>query len=562
MSGRAFLLLHFILFVFVAHGQNKFDPHYFSYPLDIKAKFNANFGEMRPNHFHMGLDLSTESRQNLPIYAPADGFISRIKIEEGGFGRALYIEHPNGLTTLYAHMNRFIPAAEQYLRSKQYERQTWKIDLNVPSDILKVKKGDLIGYSGNTGASAGPHVHFEIRDTKNENCFNPLKFDFGVIDNIPPTLIRLAFYDRDKSVYEQSPIIVPMIKTAVGYKPASTIALPFTRAFIGILALDRINGAANQYGIYKAALLKNQEVITSFEMENIGYDKTRFQNGHIDYISRFKGGPYYQMLFPSTYYNVDMYFLSNAKKCIELNSAEQTYDVQVSDAAGNSTSASFNILSTGLSQPSFVIPGQRIIPGNVNVFEDEMLRVVFNEDAFYDAFNFNYKATYQVMGDQLSSIYQLLPEYIPVQSYFSIAIKPNKPMVLINAERVIMRRTFRGKVEVKKALKEKDMFAASFRDFGNFQLLEDQAAPTISANIPASGIILAGRSIVVNVSDNYHLIRNFKATIDGNWVMFSPSGNRFSYYPDEHFTPGEHKLEVFVMDEAGNEASKVWMTKR
>ncbi len=561
MTGRAFLMLNFILFISFAQAQNKFDPHYFSYPLGIKAKFNANFGEMRPNHFHMGLDLSTESRQNLPIYAPADGFISRIKIEEGGFGRALYVQHPNGLTTLYAHMNRFIPAAEQYLRSNQYEQKSWKIDLNVPSDILPVKKGDMIGYSGNTGASAGPHVHFEIRDTKNENCYNGLKFDFNVPDNIPPTLIRLAFYDRDKSIYEQTPIMVPLIKTALGYNPASVIELPFTKAFIGVLALDRINGAANQYGIYKAILSKDQEFITSFEMENIGYDKTRFQNGHIDYLMRFKGGPYFQMLFPPTYYNVDMYILPAAKKFIELTPAEQTYDLEVQDAAGNRTNASFTVLSTGVSQPSFVSPGQRIIPGNVNVFEDEMLRIVFNEDAFYDAFNFNYQAMYQVMGDQLSSIYQLLPEYIPVQSYFKIAIKPNKPMVLINSDRVVMKRIFRGKVEVKKALKEKDMFSAAFRDFGNFQLLEDQAAPTISANIPASGIVPAGRNIVVSVSDNYHVINNFKATIDGKWVMFSPAGNRFSYYPDEHFTPGEHKLEVVVYDEAGNQASKVWMIK-
>ena len=119
-------LLFFLLLVSVlykGYAQPKGVPEYFTYPLSIKPKLNANFGEMRPNHFHMGLDLSTESRENLPVYAPADGFISRMKIETGGFGRAIYLDHPNGTTTLYAHMNQFIPAAENYLEQQQYEQQ-------------------------------------------------------------------------------------------------------------------------------------------------------------------------------------------------------------------------------------------------------------------------------------------------------------------------------------------------------------------------------------------------------------------------------------------------------
>jgi murein DD-endopeptidase MepM/ murein hydrolase activator NlpD len=176
---------------------------YFSYPLSVPPKLNANFGEMRPNHFHMGLDLNTLSRENLPVYAPADGFISRMKIETGGFGRAIYLDHPNGTTTLYAHMNRFIPTAEKYLEDQQYQQKTWKIDLTVPPNRFPVKKGQLIGYSGNTGASQGPHVHFEIRDTKTENCLNPLRFGLPPVDVTPPDLHRLVFYDRSKSLYDQ-----------------------------------------------------------------------------------------------------------------------------------------------------------------------------------------------------------------------------------------------------------------------------------------------------------------------------------------------------------------------
>ena len=205
------LLLVLLIFIYgEVFAQPKGVPEYFSYPLSIDPRLNANFGEMRPNHFHMGLDLSTESRENLPVYAPADGFISRMKIETGGFGRAIYMDHPNGTTTLYAHMNRFIPAAENYLEDQQYVQQTWKIDLKVPAGLLPVKKGQLIGYSGNTGASQGPHVHFEIRDTETENCLNPLRFRFLLPDVTPPdvfdwfSMIEIKVFMNKHQLYTRS----------------------------------------------------------------------------------------------------------------------------------------------------------------------------------------------------------------------------------------------------------------------------------------------------------------------------------------------------------------------
>ena len=139
---RVFFVVLALLVVAQLNAQLKVDPTFFSYPLEIKPKLNANFGEMRPNHFHMGLDLSTDSRENLPVYAPADGYIARIKIEQGGFGRALYLNHPNGLTTLYAHMNRFISEAELYLKARQYDSSTWAIDLNISEKVFPIKKAN------------------------------------------------------------------------------------------------------------------------------------------------------------------------------------------------------------------------------------------------------------------------------------------------------------------------------------------------------------------------------------------------------------------------------------
>jgi hypothetical protein len=537
--------------------------NYFSYPLSIKPKLNANFGEMRNNHFHMGLDLSTEGRENLPILAPADGYLARIKIETGGFGRALYINHPNGTTTLYAHMNRFIPAAELFLKAKQYEQQTWKIDVNLPPDLIPLKKGQLIGYSGNTGASQGPHVHFEIRDTKTENCLNPLLYRFPLQDVTPPDVYRLVFYDRDKSIFEQSPVPFSLVRMGNEFKPLGMVELPFDRAFIAIQATDRMTGIPNPNGFFSASLLKHGEMISSFEMDNIGYDKTRYLNGHIDYPTRAKGGGYYQMLFPPKGYAVDMYKPSDADiDHIRVSSAPEVYSIKVTDAYGNSSYVEFKVVRKPGERAANVFPGELMEPNALNVYEDENIQFVFKEDAFYDAFHFSVQSFYANSAAELSSVHQSLPADIPVQSYFTTRLKPNRNNLLVNKDRVVMKRTYKAKTEIKKAVEEKGWYAAQFRDFGYFQLLEDLQPPTLSSSLQSGATVRTGSRIVFDVADNNKIIKAFNGSVDGQWLMFQPSGNRFAYTVDEHFPVGEHKLSVVVYDEAGNNTTREYIIKR
>ena len=544
------------------NAQLKVDPNFFSYPLEIKPKLNANFGEMRPNHFHMGLDLSTDSRENLPVYAPADGYIARIKIEQGGFGRALYLNHPNGLTTLYAHMNRFISEAELYLKARQYDSSTWAIDLNISEEVFPIQKGQLIGYSGNTGASQGPHVHFEIRDTKTENCYNPLKFKFPIIDDIAPSLLKLAFYNRAKSIYEQVPKVVSLVKVGNSYKIPGLISLPFTDVFIGLFAIDRMNGVSNQYGVFKTELFHEDKLISSFEMEDIGYDKTRYLNGHIDFTTRSKGGAYFQMLFPPINYGLRLYKPKAAPSSVIINKSPAVYMLKVYDAYGNMSTARFQLLGSELKQAETAVEGQKMIPGNVNVVEDDMIRFVFNEDAFYDSFRFKYSVVDANAEDLISLTYKVASEDIPVHSYYSVSIKPNRNNTDIDPNKVLVRRTRLGKVEVNKATLEKEFYTASFRELGTFQLLEDRIPPVITSNI-YSGEKLSGSSrITIDIADNNKNIKGFKATLDGQWLLFQPVGNRFFYYPDEHFPIGEHKLSVVVYDEVGNMSSKEWILSR
>ena len=536
---------------------------YFRYPLNIPARLNANFGEMRPNHFHMGLDLSTEGRENLPVLAPADGYIARMKIETGGFGRAIYVNHPNGTTTLYAHMNRFIPPAERFLKEKQYEQRTWKIDVNLPENLIPVKKGQLIGYSGNTGASQGPHVHFEIRDTRTENCLNPLLYDLSLRDQTPPDLYRLAFYDRDKSIYEQQPTLIPVIKKDGTYRTTSLVQLPFKHAFLAIQATDRMTGVPNPNGIYSARLLKNGQLLSGFTMNDIGYDKTRYLNGHIDHVYRMKGGPYLQMLFPPRSYDLDQYQLGSSNNHLDVPLQAERFELEVADAHGNKSMLSFDLQQKpGAVTASQDAASNRIVPNQYNVMEDADVQFVFNEKTFYDGFQFGWRSLYANGLSALSPVYQTYPEFIPVHNYFTLRLRPNRTLGLINQDRVLIKRNYRGKVELKKASAERGWFSAQFRDLGFFQLLEDLEPPTVSSSFGNGLTVRAGSRIVIEVGDNNGVIREFNGFADEQWLMFVPSGNKFVYTVDEHLSPGEHKLSVVVYDEAGNKTIREWTIKR
>ena len=199
-----------ILYNLTAYGQADYPKDYFRNPLDIPIVLAGNFGECRPNHFHSGIDIKTNEKENYKVYAAAEGYISRIKMEPGGFGHALYVAHPNGYTTLYAHLNDFMPAVQQYVTEQQYKIESWELDITVDPAKFPVKKGEQIAWSGNTGGSAGPHLHFEIRNSATEHPLNPLLFGLPVVDKIPPRPTQLAFYPMPHGIYSLDPQVVKL----------------------------------------------------------------------------------------------------------------------------------------------------------------------------------------------------------------------------------------------------------------------------------------------------------------------------------------------------------------
>src|SRR5664279_5712568 len=298
---KSFLFFIFPLLCSYAKGQTfpqkNYPKGYFIYPVDAKIGLAANFGELRPNHYHMGLDCRTDHVQNRPVKAAADGYIAHIRIDATGFGRAIYINHPNGLTTLYGHLNNFYPALEKYVKEQQYKIASWQVFLDIPEGMFPVKKGQFIAYSGNTGGSEGPHCHFEIRDTRTDKVLNPLLFGFPIPDDIPPTILRLAMYDRCISTYSQTPKVFGLKKINGNYTTTTPVIIVNTdKVSFGISANDKVSRATNPNGIYEAVLYFDEKAVVGFQIDSISYDETRYVNAHIDYKTRAAGGPFIEHL--------------------------------------------------------------------------------------------------------------------------------------------------------------------------------------------------------------------------------------------------------------------------
>lgn len=537
-------------------AQPDYPRGYFIYPVKAPVGLAANFGELRPNHFHMGLDCRTNQRENLPVVASAAGYVSKVKIEPFGFGRAVYINHPNGYTTLYSHLNDFYPELEQYVRQQQYRRKSWKVFLDIPAGKFPVRQGQFIAYSGNTGGSQGPHLHFEIRETATDKVLNPLLFGFPVMDNIAPDILKLAVYDRNQSTYEQIPKMIPLKKSGGKYIAVQGALIMNTdKVSFGITAFDRYAGSTSQNGIYKAVLFDNGKPLLRFCMDGISYDDTRYLNAHIDYKTKISGGPYIQHLSILPGNRKGIYGGSPSNGVIDLSDGKtHEIKIEVSDANGNTSALAFAIRMGKSETQARTKGGQGFYPGQINVFENEDLAFYIPEEALYDSFYLNYSKTTSGMR----TVYKIHDAGVPLQTYFSPGIRPEKPFR--DTGKVIMKWFHGDKDEFEKAVYEKGFYRASFRTFGNFELFQDSLPPVITPVGFREGMkIPAGGRLVFRITDNAEDLISCDGYIDGNWALFSnDKGKVFIHRFDEHTGPGHHELRIVAVDLAGNRTEKIY----
>ncbi len=551
----------FLIIYFDDSAQQNYPQHYFRNPLNIPIQLAANFGELRPDHFHMGLDIRTQSRENLPVFAAADGYISHIKIEKLGYGKAIYIKHPNGYTTVYAHLNSFYDSLEQYVKNKQYKDKQWEQDFDLPEDLFKVVQGQFIANSGNTGGSAGPHLHFEIRDTKTGNNLNPLLFGLDVPDAIPPVIYSLFWYDRRYSVYTVQPQQIAIIKKNNFYATNSIIKIGSQVITLGLRMEDLNNTSPFRYGVYHAALYMDDSLLFEYRLNNFSYDDSRYVNACMDYKrwTESNQGIQYLSILPGNQLNIFTPLQGGGKIALNDTSTHKI-EIEISDEKQNISTINFSVQYDSSSSKNYTLPaGATVCDVNeANNIATANAQINFDANAFYDALPLSVYETLSTSTKQISPTIHIGDYTIPVHDSFNVSIKTN----IINdsiKDKVVMQLISGNSSSVIKGEWKDDWMQGSFDELGDIRLLIDTTAPVISPIAWKSNTVFkAQKNLIIKCKDDISKITNFKATLDSNWLMFARKNDYFIYTFDEHCKSGSHTLIITAKDVAGNVAMQTF----
>lgn len=521
----------------------------------------ANFGAVRSNHFHMGLDLRTNSQENLSVLAAADGYVSRIKIERYGFGNAIYITHPNGFTTVYAHLNKYFAPLDEYVKERQYKDEKWEQDITFQPGQFPVTKGQLIALSGNTGGSAGPHLHFEIRDTKTEECLNPLLFGFAIPDSIAPIISGLYWYDRRFSTYEPGANGVVVKKAGNAYT-ADVIRVNSPTISLGIKAVDKANQGFN-LGIYQAELLMDGQLLYGFTINKISYDDTRYENGCIDYTKFSRDKMSIQHLSVLSGMKLQNYSTPGLSGIINLQDNEvHTVEIVLKDVKGNtsrlSTKVQLGVLSSKLNPTANIAQ-----PNEAKTITTQNAEVNFSKNAFYDAVNFNADEKQDTDSNVVSNVINLHNPFVPVHDNYTVKIQPNRKLSQDEKDKVVILFDYGSDKDAVKGKWNGNRMEGQFNRLGTAKLVLDTGLPSVSSAWK-EGSAVTGSSLRLKGMTKVGDIVSFRAELDGKWLRFARVKDDFIYGFDEKCPKGSgiHTLKVSTTNTAGNTNTQTFTFQR
>ncbi len=562
------LLYSILILVYVLSAASQplvpIDPHYYEVPVKIPVFLAGNFGELRPNHFHAGIDIKTQGKTGLPVFAAADGFISRIAISPVGYGNALYIDHPNGTTTVYGHLEKFFPPVAEYIRRIQYEKEQFAIDQIVPTGTFQVRKGEQIAWSGNAGSSGGPHLHFEIRRTKEEIILNPLLFNMPVKDKLRPLIQCIMVYpvSEDASVNgKQTPqrFDVMKIKTGNGYQLKINQAIPvYGKVGFGIQSVDLLDGNPNKCGIYSIKLSVDNQLIYSFKMDHFAIDESKYVNSHMDYALAINSGRrlYRTWLEPGN--KLDIYDKVEKRGIFNATDGKiHQVSYEVSDVYGNTSVLSFKIQSREIKLPALKRKGEFFKYNRKNKIDNEDLEFTIPEGALYDDVNFQYIKK-PALPKFYSPVYQLHNSTVPLHFACPLRIKAeNLPAKLRDKVMLAQVDPVSEKIYSATGKYVDGWVEGNIRVLGNYALAVDTVAPKIvSLNVVNKKTTKENNALKYKITDNLSGIESYRGTIDGKWVLFEYDlkNNLISYtYDKARFQFGKnHVLNLQVTDYKGN----------
>ena len=534
-------------------AQNQYPKDYFSPPLDIPMQLSGNFGELRPNHFHAGFDLKTNQREGLKVYAVADGYVSRIKISTFGNGKCIYITHPNGYTSVYGHLQTPVGAIQDYVLKTHYKEKAFEIEMFLKPDELPVTKGQIIGLSGNTGSSEGPHLHFEFRDSKTEFVINPMFFGFdkNLKDTKKPVISNVLVYPLDGTTANQSklPLLLNLALQKDGTYLANKVKANGKIGF-GITAVDFDDVSANRNGVYNVSTFFNGNQNYNYQFNTYSFDEMRYINALVDYPRYKKSGQRVQKLFMKTPFALSVIKTDSLRGILPVEpNLASVYRIEVSDYFGNLNSVNVPIeydSATPIVNAEPITSKYFVRYNTDAIFEKENMSVFFPAGTFYDDFNMNF--------DVKNNKIYIHEDVIPVHSNFTITIKDSTYSEALRDKLYIGRNTsYNG------TIRKGDVFTAKAKTLGQYGLVLDTIAPVIKIAKPIQDKWISDmKSIQFTIGDSLSGIKSYNGYLNGNWVLFEYDNKTrritHQFDADSMVEEGANDLKIEVIDNVGNSA--------
>lgn len=535
-------------------AQNNFPKEYFSPPLDIPMQLSGNFGELRPNHFHAGFDFKTQQKEGLKVYASAEGYVSRIKISTFGNGKTIYITHPNGYTSVYAHLQKAVGLIQDFITKTHYKEQAFEIEMYLKPGEIPIKKGEWIAISGNTGASEGPHLHFEIRDSKTEYIINPMLFGFdsGFKDTKKPSISGLYVYPISSKTTvnkSQRPLLLNYSLQKDGTFLADKVVANGEIGF-GIIADDYDDLSFNKNGVYSVHSFLNGQLRFGYQFDTYSFDDMRYVNALIDYAKYKKTKQRVQKLFMKNKYGLAFIKTDEAKGQITpIPNLDEVYRIEVADFFGNKTAITVPIqfdASVAVIPVEPKVSNYFIKANKDNIFEKENASVFFPAGTFYDDFPLNF--------DVKNKVLYLHDDTVPAHTNFTITMTDSK-MSKEQQEKTFIARLEGDQISYNSTYRKDSVFSTKVKTLGKYKLVSDTLAPTIIITKPIEGKWVSQNAIQLQISDTGSGIKTYNGYLNGKWILFeydNKTNTITHYFNDDLVLNGANELKVIVTDAMGN----------
>lgn len=521
-------------------------------PIGIPLVLSSNFGELRPNHFHMGVDFKTNNRIGYNLYSIEDGFVSRIKVSPYGYGKVVYIDHPNGVTSVYAHCSEFKGKVDSIVRVTQEQEQDFAVEIFPKKGEISLKKGEVFALSGNTGSSTAPHLHFEIRDTKTEAALNPLVFGFDVADTKAPEIRGVKVYSLTKDGY-RFPNKATARTASKGksgyYVSGNKITIPANYCTesggigIAVDVIDRLNAAPNQCGLYGSILIVNGDTIFGQRTNRVPFESTRYVNSHKDFEEYSKNRKKYHKCFKTTQNSLPIYeYGDGVIKCKPGDILKINYVGY--DPKGNRSTLNFDIvILAGEMNPKdgVGLDLTYLQPGHSLQLENENRQVQFGVETVYEPLKLNESKLNTEIGKAAE----------PVHKAYTIKVKSSE---VDKGKHYIEVITAKGRKRSMIAAYKDGWYHAHSKYFGQYSLKEDLTPPTIATkNFKSTTTYTSSKKMTWKIGDSQTGIADYDLFIDGKWYLieYESKGSYVTFNRPDGIK-GSKEVKLVVIDEVGN----------